>query len=174
VIDIIARIDEVTSSVCGWCSAKLTADNYSEDFCSEAHQENWNRDRAGMTTTSPRVASVVRSSPDGDETVLEIVVDTSHFESALRVMRESALRLSRAIAGNRIRHSIIDESRSWGWTDIGFTDGGVIEATPVDDPSTAATREERMQAALDARRNRNTGPTHLPRAPKNLGGRTSR
>jgi len=31
-----------------------------------------------------------------------------------------------------------------------------------------------MLAALEARRNRNTGPTRRPRAPKNLGGRTPR
>jgi hypothetical protein len=173
VIDIIDRIDDVTSPVCGWCSTTLTESSVSADFCSEDHQENWNWDRAGLATTSPRNASVVRSSPDGDEIVLEIVVDTSHFENALRVMSESALRLSRAIAGNRIRHSIIDESRSWGWTDIGFT-GGVIEATPPDELPPVSARAERMQAALDARRNRNTGPTRRPRAPKNLGGRTPR
>lgn len=173
-IDIIDRIDDATASVCGWCSTKLTADDYSGDFCSEAHQESWNRDRAGLTATAPRVASVVRHSPAGDEIVLEVVVDTSRFENALRMMSEAAGRLHRAMAGNRIRHAIIDETRLGDWTDIGFTAGGVIEATPPDELPPVSTRAEQMQAALDARRNRNTGPPRRPRAPKNLGGRTSR
>ncbi len=173
-IDIIDRIDEMTSSVCGWCSTKLTADNYSEDFCSESHQESWNRDRAGLTATAPRTASVVRHSPAGDELVLEIVVDTSRFENALRMMREAADRLHRAMAGNRIRHAIIDETRLGDWTDIGFTTDGVLEAHLATESSSEPTRAERMQVALDLRRNRNTGPTRRPRAPKNLGGRTPR
>jgi hypothetical protein len=174
VIDIIDRIDEVTSSVCGWCSTTLTVDNYSGDFCNEAHQESWNRDRAGLMVTVPRVASVVRHSPGGDEIVVRVVPDMSGFESALRVAREAFGRFNRAIAGQRISHAIFDEVRLGGWTDIGVTVGGVIEATPTDDPPTASTQADRMQAALDARRNRNTGPARRPRAPKNLGGRTPR
>lgn len=171
-IDIIDRIDDATASVCGWCSTNLTADNYSGDFCSEAHQESWNRDRAGLMVTVPRVANVVRHSPGGDEIVVDVVVDTSRFENALRVAREAAGRFHRAIAGNRISHVILDETRDW--TDIGFTAGGVIEAAPPDEPPPVSARAERMQAALDARRNRNTGPTRRPRAPKHLGGRTPR
>jgi len=167
VIDIIDRIDDATASVCGWCSTKLTADSHSGDFCSEAHQESWNRERAGLTSKVPRVASVVRHSPGGDE----IVVDMARFENTLRLMSEAAGRLHRAMAGNRIRHAIIDETRFGDWTDIGFTTGGIIEATPPSEPAPAPTRAELMQAALHARRNRNTGPTHRPRAPKNLGGR---
>ncbi|WP_410633344.1 hypothetical protein [Amycolatopsis sp. cmx-4-83] len=173
-IDIIDRIDEVTSSVCGWCSAKLTADDYSGDFCSEGHQESWNRDRAGLTATVPRVASALRHSPDGDEIVVRIVPDMSRFENALRVAFETAGPFIRAIAGNRISHAIIDETQLGGWTDVGFTTGGVLEADPAAEQSSQPTRAERMQAALEARRNRNTGPQHRPRAPKNLGGRTPR
>lgn len=171
--DIIHRIDEATASVCGWCSTKLTADRHSGDFCSEAHQESWSRDRAGLAT-APRTASIVRHSPGGDEVVLEIAVDTSRFENALRLMSEAAGRLRRAMEGNRIRHAIIDETRYGDWTDIDLTAGGVIETTPADELPPGATRAERMQAALDARRNRNTGPPHRQRAPKNLGGRTPR
>jgi hypothetical protein len=124
-----------------------------------------------LTATTPRVASLVRHSPAGDEVVLEIAVDTSRFENALRLMSEAAERVHRAMAGNRIRHAIIDETR---WTDIGFTTGGVLEAQQAAEPSSEPTRADRMQTALDAHRNRNTGPTRRPRAPKNLGGRTPR
>lgn len=166
-IDIIDRIDDATASVCGWCSTKLTADNYSGDFCSEAHQESWNRDRVGLTTTVPRVASAVRHSPGGDEIVVSVVPDISTFVSALRVAHEAIARMGRAA-------SIPQRFLFGDWTDIGFTTGGVIEASPPDETSPVSTRAERMQAALDARRNRNTGPTRQPRAPKNLGGRTPR
>lgn len=165
-IDIIDRIDDVTSSVCGWCSTKLSADSHSGDFCSEAHQESWNRDRAGLTGTSSRVASMVRHTPGGDEVVLDIVVDTSHFERMFRAVQDAFERMSRA--------AIIPQRFLFGdWTDIGYTVEGVLEAAPADEPLSTS-RAERMQAALDARRNRNTGPQRRPRAPKNLGGRTSR
>jgi hypothetical protein len=178
VIDIIDRIDDVTASVCGWCSTKLTADNYSGDFCSEAHQESWNRDRAGLTVTEPRTVDVVLRSPGGDAIVVEIAVDMSHFENTLRVARESMGRFHRAveIAGRRMGRAagIPDRFLTGDWTDFGFTAGGVTETTRAADHPPAPTRAERMQAALDAHRNRNTGPTHRPRAPKNLGGRTPR
>lgn len=165
-IDIIDRIDEVTSSVCGWCSTKLTDADYSGDFCSEAHQESWNWDRAGLAV-GPRVTGLVRHSPAGDEVVIDIAVDTAAFQGALRVMREAMDRLGRATSWQR--------AFLFGdWTDIGFTVAGVTEATITHDRCPESTRAERMQAALDARRNRNTGPTHRPRAPKHLGGRTSR
>jgi hypothetical protein len=176
VIDIIDRIDEVTSSVCGWCSTKLTDADLSGDFCSEAHQESWNRDRAGLAV-GPRVASVFRHSPAGDEVVIDIGVDMSHFENTLRVAHRSWQEFHRAVmvAGQQMgRVAGIPQRFLFGdWKDIGFTTGGVIEAL-TDDPPPPTNRTERMQAALDARRNRNTGPTRRPRAPKHLGGRTSR
>jgi hypothetical protein len=168
VIDIIDRIDEATASVCGWCSAKLTDDNYSGDFCSEDHQENWNAHRMGWATPVAGAGMVF----------YDLSIDISRFDAAVDHARESMDRFHRAVlvAGRRMfRAASIPQRFLFGdWTDIGFTTGGVIEATPPDEPPTVSTRAERMQAALDARRNRNTGPRHRPRAPKILGGRAKR
>lgn len=166
-IDIIDRIDDVTASVCGWCSAKLTEDSHSGDFCSEAHQESWNQERAGLAVNSPRAASMVRHSPDGDETFLAVTVDTARLDSMLRAASEAIGRMARAT-------SIPQRFLFGDWTDVGFTTDGFLEASPTVEQTPESTRAERMQAALDARRNRNTGPQRRPRAPKKLGGRTPR
>lgn len=168
-IDIIDQIDDVTATVCGWCSAKLTPDSHSGDFCSETHQANWQAHQAGLPAPF--------SAPGAGVVVYDVAIDMSRFDDAAAGARESLERFHRAfeVAGRRLGRmaGIPVGWLSGHWEYFGITDAGV-QHQPADQPTDVPTREQRMQAALDARRNRNTGPQRRPRAPKNLGGRTRR
>lgn len=147
-IDIIDQIDDVTATACGWCSAKLTEDSYSGDFCNEEHQTNWHR---SMTEV------FIRHEPD--EVILTVAIDTSRFDASLEQARVSLERFHRALES-----SARQTARALG-----------IPEELLDLPSPVApTRAERMHAALEARRHRNTGPVVPISIPKRLDGKGRR
>lgn len=147
-IDIIDQIDDVTSTVCGWCSAKLTEQSCSGDFCDEEHQANWHH---SMTE--------VFSEREPGEVAVVVAIDTSRFDASIARARTELERFHRALES-----AARQAARAFG-----------IPEELLDLPSLGtSTRAERMQAALEARRHRNTGPAAPISVPKRLNGKGRR
>jgi hypothetical protein len=160
--DILDRIDDAIRPVCGWCTRALPENGPSLDFCDDEHQELWTT-RRGEPIVGYREAGLGYMDMEGEDSPLA--------EAARRVNGRSwglYQVWSQSTAQPRSSITWVDETQGW-------TAGRIADLFEVPrefvggQTSEAAIPVSPAQAALEARRNRNTGPASRSRAPKNIG-----
>lgn len=155
--DFLGRIDQMTELACGWCKTPLAEDSPALDFCSPQHQALWTAQHGKPLAKCSSVEVLVD-------------IDLSGFARSLERAMESASRVvvvwGRAFA-KTLRATAEVEASFAHLVAQCWPTGEEAEHPP--DP-----REQRMQAALEARRNRNTGPKQVMRVPKRLDGKARR
>ncbi|WP_409186460.1 hypothetical protein F9C11_20415 [Amycolatopsis sp. VS8301801F10] len=190
--DIVDLIDEVTTPVCGWCSVPLSSDGASLDFCTEDCHTRWHAERSERLVGSGECgygvfldASVVwrdpvmptdrlraqvidsLSEPVPVRTSAEIIYD---FNVDLHPFREALERnLAQMSRAFDIPLPVLMSGAQPNEIEDAAEDARLGQIL-LNEPSLA----DRMQAALEARRHRNTGPRQQPRAPKRIDARRTR
>ncbi|MFD8496301.1 hypothetical protein [Amycolatopsis sp. NPDC059657] len=164
--ELLDRIDALTDPKCGWCREALAADSASVDFCSQDHQQLWMAQRGDpLPEYSPTELFLIRVRRRYQAYAQIIMrVDVSVLQHAVEAASLAVLQFGQALRppmssrrqGSTPRFVILDEL-----------------AQSQRDPEPDS-RARRMQAALGARRNRNTGPAQKMRVPKRLDGKARR
>lgn len=180
--DIFAAIDAAIG--CQNCGGEL-GESASSDFCGAACQAAWH-------------AAHVEPLTNYREAGHNFVVDAVRFNGPVEPTWDGPV----AIQGFSAGLAVIDETFHWPLADLMLADG-TIERIYTDtlmrqdwgtwtfdgravqvvydrpfgqppDPPTPPTRDETMARALEARRNRNTGPVSRARAPRTINARGRR
>lgn len=170
--DIIALIDEVTADECANCGGRLEVQGPSRDFCGEPCQDRWAQQWAlpGVQVTKlgsptpPGYYSI--SFPPGIYSASDF---NAIIEEAMRRARDDAYQLARdaMIGATNVMAGLRPTFEGLGVALSSLAEAITRTPVPQRPPSTQQVPDVVAQA-IQARRNRNTGPIVRRRAPKRI------